>query len=120
MRRRRKARRPRRRRRLARSGGAPADTLGRETQLLSSARAAEKGGNPDKALALLDEHARLFPNGWLANDCVAERIVVLCSVGRRAEAVREAKAFLDGRPKSPLTRRVEASCAASSPTRATE
>ncbi|MBN9163968.1 MAG: hypothetical protein BGO98_30625 [Myxococcales bacterium 68-20] len=101
-------------------GAASADTLGRETQLLTSARAAVKGGNPDKALALLDEHARLFPNGWLANDRVAERIVVLCGVGRRAEAVREAKAFLDGRPKSPLTRRVEASCAVDSPTKATE
>ena len=104
----------------ATSGAASADTLGRETQLLTSARAAVKGGNPDKALALLDEHARLFPNGWLANDRVAERIVVLCNVGRRAEAVREAKAFLDGRPKSPLTRRVEASCAVDSPTGATE
>lgn len=101
-------------------GAASADTLGRETQLLTSARAAVKSGNPETALALLDEHARLFPNGWLANDRVAERIVVLCSVGRRAEAVREAKAFLDGRPKSPLTRRVEASCAVDSPTRAAE
>jgi hypothetical protein len=101
-------------------GAASADTIGRETQLLTSARAAVKGGNPDRALALLDEHARLFPNGWLANERAAERIIVLCSVGRRAEAVREARAFLDGRSKNPLTRRVEASCAVESPTRATE
>ena len=51
---------------------------------------------------------------------IAERIVVLCTVGRRAEAAREAKSFLDGRPKSPLTRRVEASCAVEPPTRAAE
>ena len=101
-------------------GAASADTLGRETQLITSARAALKAGNPDKALALLEEHARLFPNGWLANDRIAERIVVLCTVGRRAEAAREAKSFLDGRPKSPLTRRVEASCAVEPPTRAAE
>jgi len=102
------------------SGAASADTLGRETQLITSARAALKAGNPDEALALLDEHARLFPRGWLANERIAERIVVLCSVGRRAEAAREAKSFLDGRPKSPLTRRVEASCAVDPATRAVE
>lgn len=102
------------------SGVASADTLGRETQLITSARAALKEKSPDKALAFLDEHARLFPNGWLANDRMAERIVVLCSVSRRSEAVREARAFLDGRPKSPLTRRVEESCAVESPMGAAE
>ena len=102
------------------SAAASADTLGRETALITSARAALKAGDSEKALELLGEHARLFPNGWLANDRIAERIVVLCSVGRRAEAAREAKSFLEGRPKSPLTRRVEASCAVEPPTRAAE
>jgi len=44
-------------------------------------------------------------------DRAAERIIVLCSLGRRAEAVEQATVFLRSRPKSPLTRRVEASCA---------
>jgi hypothetical protein len=94
------------------------DTLERETLLLADARQALKVGDGDRALALLDEHARLFPNGWLANDRAGERIVVLCSLGRRAEATREATAFLDGRPKSPLTRRVEMSCAGQPVTKA--
>ncbi len=92
------------------------ETLERETRLLGDARQALKVGDGEKALAFLDEHARLFPNGWLANDRAAERIVVLCSLGRRAEATREAAAFLDGRPRSPLTHRVETSCAGQSVT----
>jgi len=88
------------------------DSLAREASLLAEARRALQSGQGDRALALLDEHARTFPNGWLASDRAAERVVVLCSLGRRDEAVREAKVFLDGRPKGPLTRRVELSCAA--------
>lgn len=87
------------------------DTLAREARLLAEAGRANQNGDGARALALLDEHAQTFPNGWLANERAAERIVVLCSLGRRAEAVREAAVFLDGRPKSPLTRRVELSCA---------
>lgn len=88
------------------------DSLAREASLLAEARRALQSGQGDRALALLDEHARTFPNGWLASDRAAERVVVLCSLGRRDEAVREAKVFLEGRPKGPLTRRVELSCAA--------
>ena len=88
-----------------------ADTLEREARILADARRARQSGNGEEALALLDEHARVFPSGWLASDRDAERILVLCSLGRRDQAVREAAAFLAGRPKGPLTRRVELSCA---------
>jgi len=87
------------------------DTLEREARLLAEARRAVKAGERERALALLDEHARAFPNGWLASDRAAEHIVVLCSLGRQADAIEEARVFLEGRPKSPLTRRVETSCA---------
>lgn len=87
------------------------DTLDEETRLLTDARHALEHGDGDKALARLDEHARRFPNGWFAADRAAERIIVLCSLGRQAEAVEQATVFLQNRPKSPLTRRVEASCA---------
>lgn len=94
------------------TGPAPsADTLEREARLLADARRARQAGDGDRALSLLDEHAREFPRGWLASDRAAERILALCTVGRRDEAVREAAVFLNGRPKSPLTRRVEMSCA---------
>lgn len=87
------------------------DTLEREARLLADVRRALKNGDDAGALALLDEHARVFPHGWLASERAVERIVVLCSLGRRADAVREATVFLDGRPRGPLTRRVEMSCA---------
>jgi hypothetical protein len=90
---------------------ASGDTLQEEARLITDARQALEHGDGDKALARLAEHARRFPNGWFAADRAAERIVVLCSLGRRAEAVKEAAVFLESRPKSPLTRRVEASCA---------
>lgn len=93
------------------------DTLQQEARLITDARLALEHGDGDKALARLAEHARLFPNGWFAADRAAERIVVLCSLGRRAEAVEEATVFLQSRPKSPLTRRVEASCAGPSITK---
>ena len=67
-------------------------------------------GDAAQGLALLDEHAQTFPKGFLAGDRAAERIVVLCGLGRRDEAVREAKVFLAGRPEGPLTRRVTMSC----------
>jgi hypothetical protein len=89
----------------------PGDNLAREARLLSDARRALKSGDGAGALALLDEHARVFPGGALANERVAERVVVLCSLGRRADAAREGAIFLDGRPKGALTRRVEMSCA---------
>jgi RNA polymerase sigma-70 factor (ECF subfamily) len=87
------------------------DTLAREARLLADARRAVQRGDDQGALALLDEHARVFPNGWLANDRAVEHVVVLCNMGRRADAVHEARTFLDGRPESPLTRRVATSCA---------
>ena len=96
---------------------ASSDTLQQEARLLTDARLALEHGDGNKALARLAEHARLFPNGWFAADRAAERIVVLCSLGRRAEAVEEATVFLQSRAKSPLTRRVEASCAGESITK---
>jgi RNA polymerase sigma-70 factor (ECF subfamily) len=87
------------------------DTLAEEARLLAEARRAVRAGDVPRALTLLDEHARVFPNGWLVDDRAAERIVVLCHLGRQEEAVREATIFLSGRPESPLTHRVATSCA---------
>lgn len=89
----------------------PDDTLAREARLLAEARRATASGDNTRALTLLDEHARTFPNGFLASDRAAEHIVVLCSLGRKSEATAEAQTFLAGRAPSPLTRRVSQSCA---------
>ncbi|AKU99114.1 hypothetical protein AKJ09_05778 [Labilithrix luteola] len=92
----------------------PDDTLEREARLLAEAVRMNRHGDGERALELLEEHARLFPNGWLVSERAAERIMVLCSLGRRDQAKREARVFLGGRPKSPLAHRVETSCAGQS------
>jgi hypothetical protein len=96
------------------------DTLEKEARVLADARSASGNHDEARALALLDEHASMFPNGWLANEREAERILVLCRMGRQAEAARAGAAFLQGRPKSPLTQRVEMSCAVSPGEKAAE
>jgi RNA polymerase sigma-70 factor (ECF subfamily) len=87
------------------------ETLEREARLLAEARRAVQRGDGPRALAILDQHAREFPSGFLSSDRAAERIVVLCSLGRRDEAIAAAKVFLAGRPIGPLTQRVTTSCA---------
>lgn len=87
------------------------DALEREARLLADAVRANERGDGELALVILDRHARMFPNGWLVNERAAERIMVLCSLGKLEQARREARVFLDGRPKGPLAHRVETSCA---------
>jgi len=86
--------------------------LGDETRLLRAARAAMRSGDASGALALLDEHARLFPRGTLSEERSAERVAALCALERSAEAALEATRFLRATPDSPLAPSVRASCAA--------
>lgn len=86
-------------------------TVDAEAALLRNADAALKSGDAPGALALVDQHAKQFPNGILAEERDAERIVVLCALGRTDEARAAGAAFLRARPRSPLASRVRASCA---------
>ena len=85
-------------------------TVGAETDLLRQAGDAAKAGRPAIALALLQEHATRFPNGILSEEREAERIVVLCALGRTEDARVAASQFLREHPRSPLARRVRESC----------
>lgn len=93
------------------AAAAPVDTLAEETRLLSASARAAKAGDFDGALALLGEHESRFPRGQLADERDVQRISVLCSAGRDADARRRASSFMKGRESSALTRRVEQSCA---------
>jgi len=84
----------------------PARTLAAETALLRDADRALRAGDTATALARLDEHATRFPNGALAPERVAERLIVLCSLGV-ADPHAVAR-FLDVR--SPLAARVRRAC----------
>ena len=85
-------------------------SLDAEIALVRDARAALRGGDAARALALLDEHTRRFSRGALAEDCDAERIYALCALGRSGEARSFASRFLTSHPASPHGASVRASC----------
>jgi hypothetical protein len=87
------------------------DALVAETGLMREAMAALKGGDASRALALFDRHAREFPNGILAEERGAERVLALCELGRSEDAARGAASFLREHPASRLAGRVRSSCA---------
>jgi hypothetical protein len=83
-----------------------------EADLLTRADSALKAGDANRALELVNQHASSFPGGVLVEEREAERIVVLCALGRSGEAETLAAEFLRERPRSPLAPRVRASCGA--------
>ncbi|HEY8090081.1 MAG TPA: hypothetical protein VIF09_19605 [Polyangiaceae bacterium] len=86
-------------------------TVADEARLLREADAARSSGDAARALTLLEEHDRRYPGGVLVEERSAERVVVLCALGRASEARAAGEAFLREHPSSPLAARVRASCA---------
>jgi outer membrane protein assembly factor BamD (BamD/ComL family) len=78
--------------------------------LLRRARTALRDGDARGALALLDEHASRFPGGSLAEDCAAERIQVLCALGRVEDARALSSRFVAAHASSPHAAAVRGSC----------
>ena len=85
-------------------------TLAQDVRLLRDADLATKEGDPERALALLDEHAATFPRSDLEPERFAERIFALCRAGRIDEARSATSAFLHAHPAGPLAVRVKAAC----------
>ena len=82
-----------------------------ETQLLAAAQRALGSGDPKHALELLDRHRRLHPQGVLAQERDAARILGLCALDRANEA-RSARAAFDAKyPSSLLHARIKQACA---------
>ena len=88
----------------------PPSSLESETRLLRDASFELGAGRPERALALLDEHARSFSGGALVEEGRVERILALCALGRTSAAHDEGARFLRERPHSLLADRVRASC----------
>ena len=84
--------------------------LDAEIALVRDARAALRAGDPSRALSLLDDHDWRFPGGALSEDCAAERIYVLCALGRTDEARARAARFIASHSASPHASAVRASC----------
>jgi hypothetical protein len=69
--------------------GRRADSLSEEVALLARAETELHAGRFASALDVLDDHARVFPRGVLAQERVAARVHALCGLGRVAEANTE-------------------------------
>ena len=88
----------------------PGPDVAGEIALLNEAQRALASGQADRALQLLDRHARDFPRGSLAEERAAARIIALCALGRVTAARAETEAFVRKSPESPLVERVRAAC----------
>ena len=67
----------------------PSDHLGEEVAILSRAQSELHAARFADVLGVLDEHARKFPSGALAQERRATRVMALCSMGRLTEARAE-------------------------------
>ena len=94
---------------------APLPPLAEEARLLKQAQQALRDGKASAALAALNEHQRRFPRGQLSLERSAARIQALCGLGQKAQAEREAKAFLQRHSGSGLAAQVRASCGFAAP-----
>jgi hypothetical protein len=84
------------------------DALKAETALIKKAHLALRAGEAERALSLLDRHAREHPRGQLGEEREAARVLALCRLGRKDEARRAAGRFLAER--SPLAERIKSAC----------
>lgn len=85
----------------------PVDTLMEEMRLMARVRSALDDGNATRALAALDDHARQYPHGQMAEDRAAFRSQALCAAGRNEQAAAAARRFLKAHPQSAHRGRVQ-------------
>jgi hypothetical protein len=94
----------------AASAGPAEPTIDEEIKLMNGAQAALHAGDPKRALELLSEHARRFPNGKLASARAVSHMIALCALGRSNDARLEAERFLARNPNSAFAERVRSVC----------
>ena len=85
----------------------PQESYAAELDLLQRAQAAYAGRSFSRALALVVEHGRQFPNGRLAEEREALRVKSLAASGRADEAHSAAATFADRFPRSVLLPRLQ-------------
>lgn len=89
----------------------PVSTLADELRLMQRCRTAIRNSQPGEALALLQQHAALFPEGQLREDRQALRAIALCR-GERPEGDEAAERFFTAFPRSHHRRAIVAACRA--------
>lgn len=88
------------------------DPFAAETRGIRGAHSALQGGDPRRALEMLDEQSAAYENGQLQAERTAARVLVLCKLGRVEEANATAARFLRDNPRSPLLDRIRSGCPA--------
>lgn len=94
---------------VALKAASPAADLEAEMRWVRAADAALRTGDASGANALLDNHAREFPSGALAEEREGLRLLAACQAGSE-EGKRQAARFLERSPRSLLAGRLRASC----------
>lgn len=94
----------------ARSAEPRSSLLAKEAALLLEARSALRSGAPETALSLLAGYESRFAGGVLLQEVLGSRILALCDLGRKAEALQAAKRFTSRWPSSPMAARLSTSC----------
>lgn len=96
----------------AASSGAIA--LRAELLLLERMQGALRAGQASRALELVSQHEREFPQGQLRSERLATEVFAACQLGQLARARAATRHFLERDTASPLAQRVKAACGATS------
>lgn len=92
------------------AGASVGDELRAELVLIGKARRALQADDPQRALELLDAHARAFPQGQMREDRQVLRIEALCAADKGQQARAEARQLLRTYPGSAHAGRVREAC----------
>lgn len=97
-------------RRNAGTPGAAGVDPGAERRLIEAAQASLQSGETGAALTSLDEHARRFARGLLADEREVLRVLALCAERREAEAETAAQKLLAASGAGLFLPRLQGSC----------
>ncbi|MCX4239382.1 hypothetical protein [Paraliomyxa miuraensis] len=95
---------------MAPSSTEAVDELQLELAMIRRAREALREQHPERALELLEAHAKAFPAGQMLEDRLVLRIEALCAAGKGPQGRAEIAAFLRDFPRSAHAVRVRQSC----------
>lgn len=90
-----------------------AEHLAEEIAILRAIDDALRRGDGASALAGVEKHAAQFPAGAMVEEREAARVLAMCALGRRDDAVKLADRFRVRFPRSPASPRLDASCVSS-------
>lgn len=76
-----------------------------ELELVQSAQSA-LSADPERALAIAGEHARVYPSGELVQEREVLAVEALARLGRKEEALRRARALVQRFPRTPYAARL--------------